>query len=1535
MDVAARTVDDITEVNEAYRVLLCKLCRYAVRPGGRIERHFRDKHTVKGNLLKEVVFRFGDAALEDPGTVRLPADGSAAVEGIPVLNGFRCTRCRYLSQSRNNVIYHWTVAGHGEPEDGQGRWTAVRLQTWCPGRYVRYWVVGDGEDDGDGGEAGGDVFEAALTQSTELIKAEDKARAKRGDALEGLERESSWVKRLAWTRHFGERDKLAVREAARWKGARVGKALVIKGEDEDRAALEAGLVGRSFERELSRCLLRIASVPVETLQRLADIKPEITNGIPFSRKAQEASIRKYSIVGQRYIGFCREAFRLGREEADAALAIRFNNEQWGLLSDLEGAVAALAEGRDDEEGGGRGSRRRRPPESESDTSGSSSEEDDDDTASDYDGVSIRTVREQAADQALFRFIVASVKQQVGGDVYVNPLLAFCAALGIQERPLGFTEPQLYTGLLAGILWWVRVFFLEAVFEGEPLESTEVGVDAVLRFKEEHARWMCVGTHTPVSTIIGWMAYGKGHRLRSGGQPTTRWSDDREVVFHQGEAIRVDDFKRGARAVVEATEATLDKLLGGTWEATRRWLDLRRVSDTMVRAGAGASFASNPKNDWLKAGPGRVARAVRKRLWDDRQGRWKQDGVRRWGRELRRFREGLMVAVHIWGGQPGRGPELTTLRHCDSWQLMRNVFVQDGEVLLVTDRDKAKATRESSRKVARFLPEAVGKMVVAYVAWVLPAERLLIHQTGGEKPKDEALEFMWRDPGGRVWSSDHATRLLSRQMGQATGVALGLARYRAVAIEMGRHIRGLVTRQAEASLGDGEGDEEDDHVEVDPLTGEAVDCSGSWNIVWDLQATHGTKIARQHYAVHISYPGRLPPEMVATYREISRLWHQFLRSGADDKGKRKRGQLSVDIRPAPASRTATAGTSRKPGRLSNSAPIRAELSNPGSLEAGLPADSTARDEAIEGSPPLPTLQTGLEVLLGAGAGWRSKKQGEAMRTIMGLRGDSSAIVVLPTGAGKSVLFMLPSVLRKGGSSIVVVPFVALMDDLVTRAREMDVECIRYRSSMSYGRDGLPRAARLVVASADVVSTAEFTAYADGLVQAGLLERIFVDECHTVITDVGYRQKLEEVKSLRRFAVPVVMLTATLPVALEGWFREAMLAGDAVVVRDRTTKLNCQYTVERVKPGPGAVEARVVALVGAMSARMSGDEKGVVYCRSKGQAEEVAEAIGCYAHHSGMEERVREDVRVRWAEGIAGSRWIAATSGLGTGIDVGGVVAVIHAERPWGLVDFIQQTGRGGRRAGEVVRSVVVHDGRPGWAKPFQGFVEETNERAVHAYVEATGCRRAVISAFADGVDSETCSQVNGAEVCDNCKGGGIRGARGPTPAEPLWTQYGKEEGERVRVLQSWLDETAERCPVCDVRDGLTGIRRENRKQRHKKDRRCWEVAKGEYQEAVRKVRFGPLACCFRCKLPLDWCQERKDEEGGGCRDIDMVFPVAMAALKSVRIRELAEGLGAEMETTEAYLKWLGRDRRFHGLRGTNLLAVWEAVVWAAEGETGER
>lgn len=71
---------------------------------------------------------------------------------------------------------------------------------------------------------------------------------------------------------------------------------------------------------------------------------------------------------------------------------------------------------------------------------------------------------KALDSAVFRFMIASIKVRVGGDMYSNALLCFCAATGIRRHPLGFTEAYLYTGVLAALVWLARLFFLEAGFE---------------------------------------------------------------------------------------------------------------------------------------------------------------------------------------------------------------------------------------------------------------------------------------------------------------------------------------------------------------------------------------------------------------------------------------------------------------------------------------------------------------------------------------------------------------------------------------------------------------------------------------------------------------------------------------------------------------------------------------------------------------------------------------------------------------------------------------------------------------------------------------------------------------------------------------------------------------------------------------------------------------------------------------------------------------------------------------------------------------
>jgi superfamily II DNA helicase RecQ len=115
---------------------------------------------------------------------------------------------------------------------------------------------------------------------------------------------------------------------------------------------------------------------------------------------------------------------------------------------------------------------------------------------------------------------------------------------------------------------------------------------------------------------------------------------------------------------------------------------------------------------------------------------------------------------------------------------------------------------------------------------------------------------------------------------------------------------------------------------------------------------------------------------------------------------------------------------------------------------------------------------------------------------------------------------------------------------------------------------------------------------------------------------------------------------------------------------------------------------------MSADVTGDQKGMMYCRSKQACERLAEKLGCNFYHAGMVGRkeTRWEIFRRWATGAGRHRWIVATTALGTGIDVRGIVGIVHMKQPYGLVDFVQQTGRGERRERKMMESVIMMDER---------------------------------------------------------------------------------------------------------------------------------------------------------------------------------------------------------------------------------------------------
>jgi superfamily II DNA helicase RecQ len=683
-------------------------------------------------------------------------------------------------------------------------------------------------------------------------------------------------------------------------------------------------------------------------------------------------------------------------------------------------------------------------------------------------------------------------------------------------------------------------------------------------------------------------------------------------------------------------------------------------------------------------------------------------------------------------------------------------------------------------------------------------------------------------------------------------------------------------------------------------------------------------------------------MVANYREISRLWHRYLELEGD--GASDGAGASNGIK-CPVKRKCTDVDYGSGDRAADPRKRRREIGE------GNGEDDDEEEEEWK-------LRQALQLLLGPAARFRTQEQGDSMRTILKMRPGEVLITVLPTGGGKSILFMLPAIIEGGGANIVVVPFVALIDDLVDRARKSGIDCLKWQTAERVGREERQAVARLIVVSADTADCDEFAMYVDGLRAAGFLSRIFVDECHTIIMDASYRKKLAGLKGIYRYGCPVILLTATLPVRLEPWFRDVMLATYADIIRAGTTKCNIRYRVEAVAPGRTAVEDGVVEAVERADARMTGDQKGVVYCRSRAKCEALAERLGCSYYHSGMEDGQgqRAATLQRWAEGRDGKegegegegeeqgrginnnvrsrptrrrRWIVATTGLGTGIDIKGIVIVVHMEIPYGLVDFIQQTGRGGRRDGEVVESVIVHDGRPAWYSRQAGDVEQLNRQAMEWFVESVDCRRLVLNSFMDGVtEARDCEQM-GTEPCDRCL---LRRAR---EAENRLKKHRKEQGRRLRRLREWLEEARGKCTVCFVqgysRRWEDGYRR---KMEHGAEE-CKTTVMRDYMRWRRRVVFGEFACCWRCGLPQRWCEAAGNEgdDGGDsengrvkCVYMDAVLPVVMLAQKSGRIGELVRReFDIDATNEQEYIEWIGRSRQWYEGEGTNALAVWDVVI----------
>lgn len=560
--------------------------------------------------------------------------------------------------------------------------------------------------------------------------------------------------------------------------------------------------------------------------------------------------------------------------------------------------------------------------------------------------------------------------------------------------------------------------------------------------------------------------------------------------------------------------------------------------------------------------------------------------------------------------------------------------------------------------------------------------------------------------------------MQQNSGRFMGVRVGIGAWRQIAVAVSN-------RYLNKAFGQDEGGEDFDE-----------DDEGTLDDAAALQTGHSTHVAGMIYARELEQGLFGTAKRRDAFRVVSRQWHRFLGFGVEDRG------------------VGAVGRKRKK-----------EVFDSMREEARYRRFERLRQVDIGGR---------LRQMVGPEAQFRGMQE-TVIRAI--IRGESPIIQVAGTGGGKSMSFMLPAFCSPHGVTIVVVPLVALQQDLHRRCEEAKIDVHVWQSR------GGNRGTSIVFVTLESVVTKGFRLFANRLQARGQLDRVVVDECHTVLDSTRtFRPQMGQLgEAIWGFGVQVVFLTATLaPGDVTDFNTRMKLDGQRIVLfRDRTRRVNVGYRV-RVVEGVEEADEEVRRVVQEMLEKYDSG-RVIVYGGEISRVERLGSLLSYPVFYNKVDTREGKERRMReWAEGSGEARVIITTNALGLGIDVPDVRSVVHVGTPRRLRDYAQESGRAGRDGGQS-EAVIVHTGQVGQGSTGGGEGESWLDGGMLEFISGMGCRRVVLDRVMDGWTQRVgCKE--GEEECDVCTRGRGAESSDEEEGEGLGLFLSAEAGARVAQQQ---------------------------------------------------------------------------------------------------------------------------------------------------------